>query len=241
MSVENGEWVLHGLRYEDPKCLRSPEAVLDYVNTVGFLPLFGNTVPGFSVEEHTAAEHWWCEFEDLDPWLWREELARGGKVAYGKFFAGKAGFISLEWLPAFCNWRRDGYDFDARWDDEKASIRQKKIMDCFLTQPEYYTFELKKAAGFGKGGEKGFEQTVTGLQMQTYLLLRDFRQRRNRAGECYGWPIAVLSTPEQTFGEELASAAYHEEPEQSKERIYSRLRECFPGTPDEAVRAILGK
>ena len=27
------------------------------------------------------------------------------------------------------NFRRDGYDFDALWDDEKASFRQKKIMD----------------------------------------------------------------------------------------------------------------
>ena len=32
------------------------------------------------------------------------------------------------------NYRRDGYDFDALWDDEKASRRQKKIMDLFATR-----------------------------------------------------------------------------------------------------------
>ena len=47
----------------------------------------------------------------------------------GKFFAGKAGFISLRWLPFFANYRREGYDFDSRWEDGKASRREKNIMD----------------------------------------------------------------------------------------------------------------
>ena len=45
--------------------------------------------------------------------MWREIIARSGKVAYGKFFDKKAGFISVEWLPVFANYRRDGDDFDA--------------------------------------------------------------------------------------------------------------------------------
>ena len=52
-----------------------------------------------------------------DPWIWRTVAAGSGEVAYGKLFDNKAGFVSLEWLPVFANWRRDGYDFDARWDD----------------------------------------------------------------------------------------------------------------------------
>ncbi len=43
----------------------------------------------------------------------------------------EAGFISMEWLPAFVNFRRNGYDFDAGRDDELANIRYKRIMDCF--------------------------------------------------------------------------------------------------------------
>ena len=71
------------------------------------------------------------------------------------------------------NYRRDGYDFDALWDDEKASRRQKKIMDLFAQEnanAEYYSSEVKQKAGFGKDGEKGFEGTITDLQMQMYLL-----------------------------------------------------------------------
>ncbi|MFQ7451379.1 MAG: hypothetical protein ACLRNQ_07965 [Flavonifractor plautii] len=44
-----------------------------------------------------------------------------------------------------------------------------------MTKDERFFFELKRQAGFGKGGEKNFEGTVTDLQMGGYLLIRDFR------------------------------------------------------------------
>ena len=50
-------------------------------------------------------------------------------MVYGKLFDGKAGFISRAWFPHFANWRRDGYDFDSRWDEELATMRQKRIID----------------------------------------------------------------------------------------------------------------
>ena len=86
------------------------------------------------------AVHWLSENPDIDPW---------------------------EWLPCFVNYRRDGYDFDALWDDRKASIRQKKMMDLFAEEnedAELYSSEIKQNAGFGKEGEKGFEGTITNLQ-----------------------------------------------------------------------------
>ena len=53
-------------------------------------------------------------------------LAKKHDILYGKFFAKKAGFISKKWLPVFANYRRDGYDFDALFEDEKAPIKHKK-------------------------------------------------------------------------------------------------------------------
>ena len=66
-------------------------------------------------------------------------MARSGKVAYGKFFGKKACFVSKVWFPHFANWRRDGYDFDSRWEDELAPMRQKRIMDCFSMQEEWFS------------------------------------------------------------------------------------------------------
>ena len=58
-----------------------------------------------------------------------------------------------------------------------------KIMDLYaeeFEEEEYFSNELKQKAGFSKDGDKGFEGVITGLQMQTYLCVHDFRQRRNR-------------------------------------------------------------
>ena len=51
----------------------------------------------------------------------------------------------------------------------------KKIMDLFEDERELYSFEVKKMAGFGKGGEKNFDGVITELQMQGYIVIRDFR------------------------------------------------------------------
>lgn len=55
---------------------------------------------------------------------------------------------------------RDGYDFDARWEDGLANRREKKIMDHYIrtdedgdtvySEEEILSTELKKKAGFGK-------------------------------------------------------------------------------------------
>lgn len=239
MANEGGVWIMRGMAWDDPCRIRSWEELIDWINEIGFVPLFKNEIDGFSVEENTSDLFWWTGDPEQDPWEWRELIARSGKVAYGKFFGKKAGFISKRWFPHFANWRRDGYDFDSRWDEELASMRCKKIMDQFVRKEELYSFELKQLAGFGKDGEKGFEGTVTELQMQTYLLVRDFRRRINKKGQEYGWPISVYSTPEALWGYEHIASAYHIAPEESKAKIIQRVKENFPEATDREIKAVL--
>lgn len=242
MPNENGTWIMYGVEWDDPECLHSVDEAIEYINEVGFLPLFKNEIPGFSLEERTVPEYWWCEDPELDPWAWREIIARRGEVAYGKFFGKKAGFISKEWLPFFVNYRRDGYDFDALWEDGKASARQKMIMDLFADDrmdDEYYSNELKQVAGFGKGGAKGFDGTLTNLQMQLYLCIRDFRQRKNKRGEAYGWPIAVYATPEHMWGYDFVRSAYKEALEVSAARIAKHMEESYPIATEGMIRKML--
>ena len=128
MGNEAGEWIMYGVDWNDPECIHTVDEAIEYINEVGFLPLFKNDIPGFSLEERTVPEYWWCDDQQKDPWMWRAVIARRHDIVYGKFFDKKAGFISKKWLPAFVNYRRDGYDFDARYEDGKASNRHKKIM-----------------------------------------------------------------------------------------------------------------
>lgn len=234
------EWVLHGVPEDDPKCIHTVQELIDYINQVGFLPLFKNEIPGYSVEEKTVSTYWWSGNRTRDPWEWREIIAGTGEIAYGKFFHKKAGFISKEWLPYFCNYRRKGYDFSSLWEDGLAGIRQKRIMDLFKENSELFSCEAKKLAGFGKGGEKNFEGIVTELQMMLYLCVRDFRQRINKKGEEFGWHIAVYSTPEQIWGHDFITSGYAESPKASAERIYQNFNMFFPGVEERNLQRVLG-
>lgn len=240
MAVEHGEWVIRGLGWDDPYRIRSYRELINWVNEIGFLPLFKNEVQGFSVEEHVSAQFWWTGDKEQDPWEWREIIAKTGEVAYGKFFNKKSGFISLEWFPVFANYRRDGYDFDARWDDELANIRCKKIMDIFEMGESYTGLELKRAAGFGKDGEKNFDGIITQLQMQTYLTIREFRRKRSKRGAEYGMPVSVYARPEELWGYDTVTSAYKEPPRKSWQRIYDHARKLYPGADDKQLWKLLG-
>ena len=240
MEVEDGTWIIKGLDWNDPYRIRTWQELINWINEVGFLPLFSNEVEGFSAEEHVSPDYWWTGIRQEDPWEWREMIAASHQVAYGKFFDQRAGFISLEWLPHFVNYRRNGYDFDSRWEDGLANRREKKIMDLLTDRDDdgdvifpdeqILSTELKKKAGFGKGGEKNFPGIVTGLQMQTYLVITDFHRRVN-----------VLLPPEALWGYETVTAAYNESPAASYDRIIARIKEQFPGADDNGIKKLIGK
>ena len=251
MAVEDGQWIMRGLDWNDPYRIRSWQELVNWINEVGFLPLFANEIEGFSAEEHVSPDYWWTGIREEDPWEWREIIAASHQVAYGKFFDQKAGFISLEWLPFFVNYRRGGYDFDARWEDGLANRREKLIMDELtmtdddgeMTFPDIQILstQLKKKAGFGKGREKNFPGIVTGLQMQTYLVISDFHRRVNKRGGEYGMPVSVLLPPEAIWGYEAVTSAYGEEPVKSRQRIADRIMELFPDATVATVTKMIGK
>ena len=239
MEERNGDFFMNGISADDPRCLHLVEDLKMKILELGFLPLFQNEVSGFSVEEMTAPEGWFSDDNLHDPWYWRTVISREHEIAYGKFFGNRAGFISREWLPYFVNYRRDGYDFDALWDDEKAPRRQKLIMDLFTEDIEMYSFEVKQRAGFRKDGEKNFEGTITALQMELYLCVCDFRRRKNKLGKEYGWDVAVYSTPEHIFGYEHVTSAYREEPAVSFERILKQVRKNYPEAEEKDMLRVI--
>ena len=242
MGNESGSWIMHGLCEDDPLCLHSVEEAESFIKKIGFLPLFKNEIEGFSLEEYTVPAFWWSDIEAADPWMWRAIIARHKDIVYGKFFDKKAGFISKEWLPVFANYRRDGYDFDALYEDGKAANKHKKIMDHFMeehAEAEIMSNELKKLAGFSSDGEKGFEGAITNLMMELYLCNCDFRKRKNKKGIAYGWDVAVYSTPEHIHGYDHVTASYKEDPKASYERIVSRVKELFPDATDQQIKKVI--
>jgi hypothetical protein len=50
MANEGGEWIMKGLDWDNPYRIRSWRELINWINEVGFLPLFANEVPGFELK-----------------------------------------------------------------------------------------------------------------------------------------------------------------------------------------------
>ena len=231
--------------------IRSAAELTDWVEQIGFLPFFANEVAGFSAEERVAADVWWTGDRTHDPWEWREAIAAEHEVAYGKFFGGRAGFIAPAWLPVFANARRNGWDFDGKWQSGTASRRERNVMVFFMDpesedEPQFtgarlLSTELRQMAGFGKGGDKNYPGVLTGLQMQLYLVIAGFRRRQSRRGQEFGMPVSILAAPESIWGYGLMTSAYDEKPAESWDRIAKRAMEAFPSAGEAAVERLIGR
>ena len=224
------------------KRIKSIEDVECVVEELGFLPFFSCGIPGFSLEERIDARHWFTGFDGAwDAWEWKGLIARQKKCVYGKLFNKKAGFVSREWYPDLANWRRDGYDFDALYDDGKAAHDDKLVYDLVDQWGDaVLSKELKKIGGFRKGGKKGFETIITRLQMECYLVVADFTYMTDKKGNPYGWGVARYATPEQHFGEAFTSAVYAEEPADAHRRMLAHLRALLPQASEKQLLRLLG-
>jgi hypothetical protein len=211
----------------------------DLIMEIGFIPLFENEIDGFSVMDITRGGCWWTGDEKTDPWAWRMFLSEDPDIAYGKVFRGRAGFVSKVWFPYFASYRRDGYDFDTRYEDGKASHKCKKIINLFEKQPLIPSYIIKSMAGFSKNGEKGFGGALTLLQMQTYITIRYFTRKQSKTGEYYGWHIGVYSLSEDKFGYDLMTSAYRLGTVGAKEKLIEHMKKLNPGVQYSAAEKFL--
>ena len=235
----DGDWNLKGCRPNDPERIRSLKELAGLIRKIGFLPLFSVGVPGFSVEEHVLPYDWWTDDPDRDPWIWRMLIAEYEDIAYGKFFDRKAGFVSKEWFPAFVNYRRDGYDYEGMYEDGKMKGGAKKILDTLELHEnavglELMSGQIRKNAGV----EKGFDGLLIDLQMQTFLLISRFQQKKNKKGIEYGWHLPSFMTPETKWGYEFVNEE-NEKPEESYMRIVKRIGSLYPHADRKAIEKAL--
>ena len=216
--------------------VRTKRDLADAVERFGIVPLFTNSIPGFSVEEHVAPEAWFSADEGV--WEWKGPVIRETGCAYGKFFEKKAVFVSRSLFPDLANWRRDGYDFDARFDDGLASYADQYLFDLIDSHAPVLSGTLREVGNYKKGGKKGFETVLGRLMHQCYVLIDDFVYLRDRTGRPYGWGVAQYSTPEKWLGEAFTSAVYGKDPEESGAAIFERLK-ALTGADDRAVKRFM--
>ena len=224
----------------DDFVIQSKEDLIDAIDEYGFLPFFENSVDGFSIEEHIDPDCWWqSDTGQWQAWEWKGPVIRETGCAYGKFFEKKACYISREWFPDFANYRRDGYDYDARFDDGLAPFRDKQLYDLVESNAPILSKELKKLGDYRKGGNKGFDTIITRLQAQCYIIISDFVYMKDKHGNPYGWGVAEYATPEIIMGKAFSDNVYSRTPEESYERILEHFRSLFPDTDLSTIKRFL--
>jgi len=218
----------------------SKEKLIETIEKYGFLPFFENSIEGFSVEEHVTWDCWYHSGDGSWPaWEWKGPVIRETGCGYGKFFEKKACYVSPEWFPDFANYRRDGYDFDARWDDGLAPLRDKELFDLVDANAPILSKELKALGNYRKGGVKGFDTTMNRLQAQCYVVISDFVYMTDKHGNPYGWGVAEYATPECFMGERFSENIYRRTPEESYQRIFDHFKALFPDAEETAIKRFL--
>ena len=206
--------------------------LMELIDRIGFLPLLDSGIRGFSAEEMVDED---CRYVVLDGggwewplWKWKGEVITEGGHVYGKFFAGKAGFISRTWWPDFCNYRRSKHPTP-----EEGSI-EEAILLTLAEHGSLITRELRALCGFdGPKMRSRFDGFVTRLQMATRIVTEDFVYPTDRHGNEYGWGWSLLTTPEQLYGRDLCQCS--RSPEESFDRICQHLQTICPKATEKQI------
>lgn len=218
--------------------VRTKQDLIDAVREFGVVPLFANSIAGFSVEEHADPIAWFHSGQD-GVWEWKGPAIRESGCAYGKFFEKKAAFVSTEWFPDLANSRRDGYDFDARWDEGLAPRGDKFLYDLVDRNGPVLSKRLKQLGEYGKNGRKGFDTAMSRLQAQCYVVISDFVYETDRHGRKYGWGVAEYTTPEKQLGAWFTDEVYRREPAESHARLLAHLRDLLPYAEETELERFL--
>lgn len=212
--------------------------MMDYIQEVGLLPLLNSGIPGYSAEDIVSEECRYVVFPDggwdWPLWKWKGQIVAEGNCVYGKFFAGKAGFVSREWWPDLYNYRRSKSQ-----EPEEGTI-EDAILQTLHENGSMITRELRAACGFtGKNMRSKFDGYITRLQGACRIVTEDFIYPTDKHGREYGWGWALLSLPEQLLGREACRC--DRTPKESYARLHDHLRTLLSQATERQIEKMISR
>lgn len=214
----------------------NPILLMELIQQIGFLPLLDSGIVGYSAEEIVTDDCRYVTFPDggwdWPLWKWKGPIVSEGNCMYGKFFANKAGFISREWWPDFCNYRRNQRPAPAEGSVEETILHTLREHGSLVAR------ELRTACGLsGPKMRSRFDNYVTRLQMACRIVTEDFVYPKDKYGQRYGWGWSLLTTPEQLYGWEVCRCPHT--PEESLERMLAHFRSFLPEANESQILRLL--
>lgn len=216
--------------------IHSCPELIECIQQIGFLPLLESGIQGYSAESMMAEECRFTQFEDgtweWPLWRWKGAVVQEGNCVYGKFFAGKAGFVSRQWWPDLYNWRRSHSTMP-----EEDSV-EGIILATLREHGSMITRDLRAACDFtGKNMRSKFDAFVGRLQMACFIVTEDFVYPTDKHGREYGFGWSLLTTPERLLGKETCMSGHS--PDDSYQRIADHLSHLLPHATEKQVAKLL--
>ena len=216
--------------------IHSCSELMEVVQEMGFLPLLESGIQGYAAESMMAEECRFTQYPDgsweWPLWRWKGAVVREGDCVYGKFFAGKAGFVSREWWPDFYNWRRSQNPMP-----EEGSV-EEIILATLREHGSMIARDLRATCDFtGKNMRSKFDAHISRLQMGTYIVTEDFVYPVDKHGHEYGFGWSLLTTPELLIGRE--GCLCDRTPEDSFQHMKEHLTRLLPNIKEKQVLRLL--
>ena len=236
----------------------NPETLVGQVRLFGFIPFFENVIEGYSIEELTPRECWFAD-ETFGPWDWKVDALRSGDIAYGKFLlGGKASFATAEWYRDIMNYKRS-------LPRHRPEGLDRQIYEAICCAGTIMPSELRKMFKLKKSR---IDACLTRLMNDTLVVIGDIQRVYRGADLHYsGWQRSSVCRPEELFGYdalpsmphggatppaaspspgnvfervlgEAPLVAFSRTPEESYERLRSRVLSFFPEAGDEQIKEL---
>lgn len=217
--------------------IHSATDLIALIERIGFLPLLDSGISGFSADSIIDEDCGYVTFPDggwdWPLWKWKGPVVQEMQCFYGKFFDRKAGFISREWWPDFCNYRRSKHPRPEEGTIEDAIIETLEMNGSMITR------HLRKACGFDGPKMRGkFDTYLTRLEMACRIVTEDFVYPEDKHGRQYGWGWSLLATPEMLYGHNACRC--ERTPEESFLRLYAHFKEMLPEASERQIMKLVG-
>ena len=170
------------------------ESMAAAIRQFGIIPLFVNSIPGYSIEELTPEGY--CAFDGPEgiissPWDWKVSCVQMGEFAYGKFLlGGKAAFATVDWYRELRAWRLSQPKY-------RPNAAGKKVLEKIAADGDITIKGVRELLGIKKSQA---DALLMRLQMACRVITGDIqRVYRGPYLEYKGWQSATFCTPEDLF------------------------------------------
>ena len=218
---------VHTTRLTEP-LVTGWESMYRLIRQVGLLPFFENPIPGFSLEEHTDAEHWFTD-ESLGPWDWKIDCLQTGDIVYGKYlWGGKAAFSTPSVYRELMNYRRSLPKY-------APSAQLQPILDFLAENGAISITEVRRLMGVKKSAA---DAMMTRLQMGTRVVTGDItRVYRGSDLHYNGWQRSSFCAPDDLYDDMRSSRS----PQESYAWLCDLVRRVAGDVPDKVLLKLLGE